>query len=587
MRTPLSAPTSSHLSRAERPDPRAFRSLTRGAAGRLCGIAALCLAFAACSPDAGGPDADGAGATDAGATDAGATDTGYFMADVSSPDAAPWPDATDTSMPSCTPWSDAWVLPDVAVPEAPVTLEPSAALQPLGELETVEVTALTADKKRDDTAEGALKVSADADVEVVSAEDMKAGRANVQVRVKTAGAHTLTVTLPDGRTGQARLWGFATQLPVWTLTVDPADLAEVVANPLERIWAKVSLTRGGKTFQGKMRLHGGSSRTFKKKSFRLNLDDDAALPDGRRKVILRAEFADKALVRNHLAYDLLRHATWLPACETTYVHLRINGRFYGVMVHTERVDKDYLSARGLNPKGSLYEADPPFAMSVPGGNLTPVEDPQDYRLLYQRHAGELAYADLIELIEVVLQLPDAEFEAHVDRIIKVDDVLVFLAFNAVIQNQDFVKKNYYLYRDPTVADSRWTVLPWDLDLSLGHLWTEEGDVLDEQIFHDGDPYVGRNVGHSFYNQLVERVLGVPRLRKRFRSFVQHLVDGRFHPDFLSPRIDRALCRMQPDLLADQKKRAKNEEVPQRVQEVKDFVTARRVWLTTWLKEPDE
>ena len=51
-------------------------------------------------------------------------------------------------------------------------------------------------------------------------------------------------------------------------------------------------------------------------------------------------------------------------------------------------------------------------------------------------------------------------------------------------------------------------------------------------------------------------------------------------------MDNALCRMQPDLLADPLKRAKNQELLSRVQEVRDFVVGRRTWLTTWLSEPD-
>ena len=169
---------------------------------------------------------------------------------------------------------------------------------------------------------------------------------------------------------------------------------------------------------------------------------------------------------------------------TRYVNLRVNDRAYGLMVHTERVDKDFLTDRGLSALGSLYEADPPFEKSVPGANLTK-SVAADYSELYQHHAGDLNYSDLIELIEEVLLLPSVTLDRDLNKVIRVDDFLVYLAAQAMIQNQDFVKKNYYLYRDPQAQDPRWTVLPWDLDLSWGHLWTPEGDVLDEQIFTAG------------------------------------------------------------------------------------------------------
>ena len=327
-------------------------------------------------------------------------------------------------------------------------------------------------------------------------------------------------------------------------------------------------------------------QTFPKKSFRLNLDTDQPLADGRRKLILRAEYADKTLIRNFAAYDLLRHATWLPAARTAHVHVRLGASYHGVALHPDRVDSFFLADNGLNGKGSLYEADPPFAKSAPGGNLTVPTPTIAYDEIYQHHEGKEKFADLIELIEVVLRLSDAEFAANADRVIKVDDVLAYLAFSTVIQNQDWVRKNYYLYRDPTAHDSRWSILAWDLDLTFGHLWTKENDVLEEQIFSDGSPYVGTYDGHEFFNQLVDRLLWVKRFRKRYRSFIQHLLDDKFSRAFLDPRIDNALCRMQPDLLADSAKRASNAELMPRVQEVRDFITARRAWLKTWLSEPD-
>ena len=544
------------------------------------------VGFAGCSPSASAEDAEAL--VDAGIVEDAAA---YQRADVSSPDAAPWPSATDTSLPGCAPWSDAWVLPDVTMaklkhPKGSLELEASAVLQPIGEEETVRVSVRDAKGKQDAAAEGALNITTDPGIVVVTSQQVKGGTADVVLKVTKAGPHTLTATLADGRAGHIKLWGFKTQLPIWRVDADPADIATLYANPLEKIWIPATLTVAGETHTGKMRLHGGSSRTFSKKSFRLNLDKNQPLADGRRKLILRAEWVDKAMIRSYLAYEVVRHGTWLPASRLTYVHLRLGARYHGLMLHPDRVDKHILTDHNLNPNGSLYEADPPFEKSVPGGNLTVAKAAADYKVLYQHHEGTLNYVDLIELIEVVLQLPDAQFADNIDRVVKVDDVLVFLAMSAVIQNHDWVKKNYYLYRDPTATDSRWTIIPWDLDLSFGHLWTPEEDIFDEQIFTDGNPYVGMNIGQLFFNQLADRLFNVKRFRTRYRSFLAHLLEKTFDKAFLEPRMNNALCRMQPDMLADDGKRAKNQEVRSRVQEVRDFVVARRAWLTTWLKEDD-
>ncbi|MCO4760904.1 MAG: CotH kinase family protein [Myxococcales bacterium] len=551
----------------------------------------LTIALVGCAggepdPNEGTTNKDGGstGGADGGSSDGGGP--GYFMTDVSSPDAAPWPLSTDTSLPSCKPWSDAWVLPPQNVKNKGLKLKPSAVLQPLGAEETIEVKIYDKAGKHDTKAAGKLTVKTPVGVTVVHTQEVKAGRADIIVKVTKEGAHNVTATFTNGETGSVDLFGFTSQLPVWRIDVDPADLAKIYADPNTKIWIPAALIIDGKTRKGKMRLHGGSSRTFKKKSFRLNLDKDQRMPDGRRKLVLRAEFVDKSQVRSFVAYEVMRHGTWLASSRLMNVHLRLGARYHGVMLHPERIDSHFLKDRGWNKDGSLYEADPPFAKSVPGGNLTVPKNKDDYPDLYQEHEGKLDYKDLIELIEVVLQLPDDEFEQNADRIIKTDDILVALALFAVTQNQDWVKKNYYLYRDPKATDSRWTIIPWDLDLSLGHLWTEENDVFDENIFTDGNPYVGMNNGTLFYNQLADRLLSVKRFRQRYRAFIAHLIEGRFNTSFLAARIDNTMCRMQPDILADKLKRAKNEELLSRVQEVKDFITGRRTWLKTWLAEPD-
>ena len=110
-----------------------------------------------------------------------------------------------------------------------------------------------------------------------------------------------------------------------------------------------------------------------------------------------------------------------------------------------------------------------------------------------------------------------------------------------------------------------------------YLATGTAYILADIEFYDG---------HEFYNQLVDRLLWVDRFRKRYRAFIAHLIGGRFTAAFLNPRIDNALCRMQPDVLADSHKRATNAEFSGRSQEARDFIAARRAWLTTWLSEPD-
>jgi spore coat protein CotH len=146
----------------------------------------------------------------------------------------------------------------------------------------------------------------------------------------------------------------------------------------------------------------------------------------------------------------------------------------------------------------------------------------------------------------------------------------------VIQNHDHIKKNYYLYRNPDETDDRWTIFPWDLELTFGHLWTEEMDVLDEQLFTDEPLEFG--VCPGFCNQLLTRLYEVPGYQDRFYEMVGHIIETSFNADFIDELIDNALCRATPDLLADSMKRATNDEYLDRVDELRAFVQARRTYI---------
>ena len=528
------------------------------------------------------------GTTDAGTTEVAGDGSGskarlvFEFSEPTSDGNVAWKDDF-VPLPSCTPPAGGFTAPTIPKQKGPLWLLTSAKATPIGAVERVEIVAVGADDKRDASANGQPTLTADTGVSVIEVGPMVAGVAVAKVRVDVEGPTTVTAGF-DGKTATLPVHGFASQLPRVELQLDETALAAMLGTPSEKIWSPATLRYDGKTYPAKARLHGGSSRYFDKESFRVDLEDGVTLPNGRRRLIFRAEYVDKTMLRNFLALDLFRGATPLPASDTEYVHFRVNDRFWGVMLLVERVDRDYLERRGMQPHGSLYEADPPLELSSPGGNFTPLPDLETYRTVYQHHAGVWKHDDLIVFIEDFLQRPDSEIAADLDRVVAVDEIIVYLATMMALQNHDMVRKNYYYYRPVDGADKRWRFIPWDLDVSFGHLWTEENDILDENIFHDGEPLVGKNFGHPFYNRLIDRIYASATLRARLRSFVQHLIDGPFRQEVLGKRIDAMACHIGADLAIDPQKRAENDEMAQRVQELHDFITARRTWLQAWIDE---
>jgi spore coat protein H len=489
----------------------------------------------------------------------------------------------------CVPHADGFAPPELAKPRGALRLDLSADMQPVGFDETIELSVRSASGAEiDSTAEGEFEFESEPPVELVESTALMQGAASLRIRFLQPGVHRLSVVLRDdsSREGSVEVLAYETQLPVWEMAADSADLAEVFAEPNKRIERAASLTIDGQSYDTTVRLHGGSSRGFPKPSFRFDVLNGSTLPDGSRHLVLRAEYRDPSLLRNFLAAELFSSAGSIAVSRSELVHLRVNARYAGVRWHVERIDDDFLRARGLDPSGSLYEADPPAERALPGANLTELPTIQDYRVVYPLQSGKRNHADLIELIEEVLAADAERFVRDVQRHVEVDWFLRYMAVMAAIQNQDHIRKNYYLYRDaddPTLP--RWLIFPWDLDLSFGHLWSEENDILEETVMADASVYVGRRTGHSHFNQLMSRLWERAVFDQRFWFHLRALMQTAFDPALIQTQIDDVLCRATPDILADSWKRSSNASFLQNVAELTDFVTQRRASILDQDPEP--
>ena len=174
-------------------------------------------------------------------------------------------------------------------------------------------------------------------------------------------------------------------LPEWSLDVAPLDLQRIINFPEQDIFVPCALAVEGVRYdQGcRVRLRGGTSRGFPKKSFRITFDPGAPHPGINRKINLRAEYNDRTFMRNFLAVQTLRRLTVVPAPSARFVRLTLNGAFYGLMTEVDTVDDDFFEAQGLSPDAPTYEADPPFELSPLGaGALMPLPDPALYPRIY-------------------------------------------------------------------------------------------------------------------------------------------------------------------------------------------------------------
>lgn len=490
----------------------------------------------------------------------------------------PWP--TQEALLECESHDGKMEMPVLSAGTGLVQLDVSSELIPVGVAEALEITILDPETGLEDgTANGEVRIDSDLLDSASTVIPIENGKGAHVLQFSQTGETTIQARFTgqvgkDERQGSREVMVYESRLPLYEMTISDEDWETLMGNLEERIKVPVVLTVDGVDYESQVRIHGASSRSYPKKSFRFDLENDLQLPDTHDHIILRSEWNDKSLLRNYLGLEVFRNGTWLPTPQAEMAHFRVNQRYYGVMWRVERIGGDFLRLRGMNKDTcSMYEADPSGSCWIPGGDLTPLSDFVTYMCVYDLKKGPLEYDDLIDFIENTLQLEDTAFGETIGSVLDLDAYFVYLSTMAIIGNRDHIKKNYYLYRDPDSADDRWIFFPWDLELTFGHIWTEENDVLDEDLYWDMSPEFT-----DFNNQLIEKLFVHPRFLVRYYEVMAHILEHTFTWDFIKGRIDSALCRGMPDILADTQKRASQDEYLLRVDELETFVEKRRAYL---------
>lgn len=211
---------------------------------------------------------------------------------------------------------------------------------------------------------------------------------------------------------------------------------------------------------------------------------------------LLANYADQTKVRNFVAYGTFAE-TGAAHHLTFPVHVHRNGEFYGLYDFVEQGDSEHLERLGLDPNGALYKVN---------NNL---------------EASNSAYINVDKLTRKDEDRSDLEQVVLADDLtgiaatrwdydnLDIADVVNYLAVQSVIQNGDFGHKNFYLYRD-TENTKLWQILPWDVDLSFGHLWRANVNppYFSNTLFTNGSIFAG-------FNDIIQRLYQEPRFREMY------------------------------------------------------------------------
>ncbi|MHC4706351.1 MAG: CotH kinase family protein, partial [Planctomycetota bacterium] len=365
--------------------------------------------------------------------------------------------------------------------------------------------------------------------------------------------------LPSVTVTHTYLVGADCELPVLSLVANPSDLWDkdvgIYANPEKRgrHWQRAAHVEYVKDKASaplrlpvELRIHGGSSRNMRKKSFRLTYPLACAAgmdvgnilteesTDLERIVILRSGGQNKNRLRDELFHTLYAKAGGLTSAFTPCI-LLLNGRMWGIYNIREHINEDYLKRK------------------VGEGN---------YHLMYGmdvfRHAISGDKEDWSHIFDFFMthELAGEEEFKRASEFVDIDNLTDYWLFNIYAANMDWPHANLFLFRRRDDQADRWRCICWDADATfdfagqgLKHnslAWATRSQLRQDLTFSDQGDYEGMLDS----TLIVRRLLGNEHYKRKFIRRFCDLLSSHFVPERVEAELNRIIEASVHDLPKD-------------------------------------
>jgi hypothetical protein len=325
------------------------------------------------------------------------------------------------------------------------------------------------------------------------------------------------------------------------------DLQALDADPKARLEVPAEVSLVGQRYGAvQLELHGGTARTFEKKSYRVRFADDHPefdfFGDGEHKeerLVLQASWIDQTFVRAKLVMDLVRELGGL-APRVGYARLHVNGKYQGLYQVIERVDEHYLERNGFARDGNLYKAENHAA---------------DFGVHDDPLAGfaeitheDMQADDLAELFQACMttEQTHAAFEQSVAPRVSLEDFQIWYLVMSYALNLDTFSKNYYLYHDPQAQDpehgSAFRIIHWDADTSFGMWW--DGTRWKEP---------GSAELYGQRNKFAPRLFAITEYRQAYLERFRELLGSTFASERVLTRARQLLDVLEPYIVEERER----------------------------------
>ena len=393
-------------------------------------------------------------------------------------------------------------------------------------------------------------------------------------RVASSGepANPNSVSLPDAPGSQSEQTPNSS-LPLYELKMDAKDLAALERNPGSNETHPATFVAESEVYTNvQVRFRGEWARSWPKKPLKIFFS--RAKPfQGHHSLNLNSAWRDPAFVRETLAYHVY-DACGVPASRSRMVRLHLNGRFRGLYVEVEQVDKSFLGRFNLKGAG-LYKA-------TSDNNQADERDLGSEAAFAPHYENESQKTDGLRELQLFcheLALATNALDFFTRRM-DLEKYINYLAASVLVQHWDCFNKNHFLVYDRS-GSGKWFALPWDLDRTFGDHWNHSFDCANLSILLG----TRQAPGVTGWNRLQDRFFSEPVLRARLLERLAELLEKEFTTEKLFPLLDRLESEMGRDAALDRRRwSGPREDLHSGIAGVKSYIEQRRTFLQRELKQ---
>jgi hypothetical protein len=355
-------------------------------------------------------------------------------------------------------------------------------------------------------------------------------------------------------------------LPVYRLFVSAANLSGMDAQYSGTgLGARCAVFYNDTLYDNvRIDVRGNTTANFKKKSHSLKfnkgyaLDYSPDMPKIRRTSFI-AEYPDPSYVRQSMSFWLMRQAGMTSPFHDP-VHLRLNGAFYQLAFHSDRISDEMTERFGYDPLGDLYKCvgcfRPDFFST---GGFEKIAPDVWENGMPNRDIICSNYLNFAKTIQPSVTQP----QRRINLLDQMDwtTLINYMAVAHLVQESDNVWANFCTYFDAPNT-RRWKAIVYDMNLSWGGYYeaSSAGEYGADDTRKSHPLYGGAVVTGGNYNYLFDAIFADPELRSVYLRRLRTLMDTIYQSNdvplssrIIETEISRLSNSMSADALADRAK----------------------------------